>query len=111
MIFWGAYTCMRPGESFAARYELELEPWIIAEQLRHSDGGALVTQLYGHPDRIRAIERIRRTFGGNIHQLRPQTGESQGKPQPKAHKQRSSRRIESIPAIHCELPRPADDRG
>jgi integrase len=58
--------------------DLQLEPWIIAQQLRHSDGGTLVTQLYGHPDRIKAIQRIRRAFRGNIHQLHPQTGESQG---------------------------------
>jgi integrase len=66
---------------FGASYmlnDLELEPWIIAEQLRHSDGGALVTQLYGHPDRMRAIDRIRRAFGGNIRQIHPNTGESRG---------------------------------
>jgi hypothetical protein len=58
--------------------ELELEPWIIAQQLRHTDGGSLVTQLYGHPDRMKAIERIRRAFGGNVHQLNRETGESRG---------------------------------
>jgi hypothetical protein len=39
---------------FGASYmlnELELEPWVIAEQLRHTDGGRLVLELYGHPDR------------------------------------------------------------
>jgi hypothetical protein len=25
--------------------ELELEPWVIAEQLRHTDGGRLVLEL------------------------------------------------------------------
>jgi integrase len=50
---------------FGASYmlnQLELEPWVIAEQLRHSDGGALVVKLYGHPDRQVAIHRIRRAF-------------------------------------------------
>lgn len=42
--------------------ELELEPWVIAEQLRHSDGGRLVLELYGHPDRNKAIDRIRRAY-------------------------------------------------
>ena len=52
---------------FGASYmlnDLELEPWIIAEQLRHGDGGALVLQLYGHPDRRKAIDRIRRAYTG-----------------------------------------------
>lgn len=44
--------------------ELELEPWVIAEQLRHSDGGKLVIELYGHPDRRKAIDRIRRAYTG-----------------------------------------------
>jgi integrase len=58
---------------FGASYMLnllELEPWVIAEQLRHSDGGALVVKLYGHPDRKTAIERIRRAYGNNVRELR-----------------------------------------
>jgi integrase len=54
---------------FGASYmlnELELEPWIIAQQLRHGDGGRLVLQLYGHPDRVKAIERIRRAYTGAV---------------------------------------------
>jgi hypothetical protein len=50
---------------FGASYmlnELELEPWVIAEQLRHTDGGRLVLELYGHPDRKKAIDRIRRAY-------------------------------------------------
>ena len=50
---------------FGASYmlnELELEPWVIAEQLRHSDGGRLVLDLYGHPNRNKAIDRIRRAY-------------------------------------------------
>jgi integrase len=51
--------------------DLELEPWIIAEQLRHDDGGALVVKLYGHPDRLKAIDRIRRAYAGaTIRELR-----------------------------------------
>ncbi|HKO27402.1 MAG TPA: hypothetical protein VJU80_08090 [Solirubrobacteraceae bacterium] len=52
---------------FGASYmlnQLEVEPWVIAEQLRHSDGGALVVELYGHPDRRVAIDRIRRAYTG-----------------------------------------------
>lgn len=66
---------------FGASYmlnELEIEPWVIAEQLRHKDGGKLVLKLYGHPDRRKAIDRIRRAFGGNVQQLRPQTGDFRG---------------------------------
>jgi integrase len=52
---------------FGASYmlnELEIEPWVIAKQLRHSDGGELVVKLYGHPSRAKAIERMRRAFTG-----------------------------------------------
>jgi hypothetical protein len=53
--------------------ELELEPWVIAEQLRHSDGGKLVIELYGHPDRRKAIDRIRRAYtGAQVTELRGQ---------------------------------------
>lgn len=67
---------------FGASYMLnvlEIEPWVIAEQLRHSDGGALVLELYGHPDRREAIRRIRRAFtGGNVRGLRGIQGRGSG---------------------------------
>lgn len=50
---------------FGASYMLNvlgLEAWVVAEQLRHSDGGILVTQLYGHPSREEAINRMRRAY-------------------------------------------------
>src|SRR4051794_21949785 len=52
---------------FGASYMLNvlhIEPWVIARQLRHSDGGALVVELYGHPERMEAIRRMRRAFAG-----------------------------------------------
>jgi integrase len=58
---------------FGASYMLnvlEIEPWIIGEQLRHHDGGALVLKLYGHREHQVAIDRIRRAFGGNVRDLR-----------------------------------------
>jgi integrase len=62
---------------FGASYMLnvlELEPWVIAEQLRHSDGGKLVIELYGHPDRRKAIDRIRRAYtGAQVTELRGTT--------------------------------------
>jgi integrase len=63
---------------FGASYMLNvlaLEPWVIAEQLRHSDGGALVLELYGHPDRTEAIRRIRRAYtDGTVRGLRGKRG-------------------------------------
>jgi len=63
---------------FGASYMLNvlaLEPWVIAEQLRHSDGGALVLELYGHPDRTEAIRRIRRAYtNGKVKGLRGRRG-------------------------------------
>jgi integrase len=54
--------------------ELGLEPWVIAEQLRHKDGGALVLKRYGHPKRETALARIRKAYGAaagdNVRQLR-----------------------------------------
>ena len=41
---------------------LELEPHVIAEQLGHRDGGRLVVELYGHPDKARARRRIREAY-------------------------------------------------
>ena len=54
---------------FGASYMLNVlavEPWVIAEQLRHSAGGALVLELYGHPDRQEAIRRIRDAYQGRF---------------------------------------------
>jgi integrase len=50
---------------FGASYMLNvlgLQPWVIAQQMRHDDGGALVTALYGHPERKVALEQMRRAF-------------------------------------------------
>ncbi|HYV17322.1 MAG TPA: hypothetical protein VE972_15015 [Conexibacter sp.] len=50
---------------FGAAYMLNvlrLQPWVIAKQLRHSDDGALVLKLYGHPSRDTAIDLIRNGF-------------------------------------------------
>ena len=66
---------------FGASYmlnNLEIEAWVIAEQLRHKDGGALVLKLYGHPERRRAIDRIRRAYGDSVVQLPSRSGESRG---------------------------------
>jgi integrase len=71
------YELRHFGASFMLN-ELEIEPWVIAEQLRHKDGGKLVLKLYGHPDRRKAIERIRRAFGGNVQQLHADSGDSRG---------------------------------
>jgi integrase len=40
----------------------ELPDHVVAAQLRHSDGGTLVRELYGHPDAAMARERIRAAF-------------------------------------------------
>jgi integrase len=45
----------------------------VAHQLGHTDGGALVQQLYGHPSESLARERIKRAVGGNVTPLRAVT--------------------------------------
>lgn len=55
------YELRHMGASYMLN-DLGLEPWVIARQLRHSDDGALVIALYGHPTRATAIEKMRRAF-------------------------------------------------
>lgn len=45
--------------------DLELPAQDVAHQLGHTDGGALVQRLYGHPSERLARERIKRAVGGN----------------------------------------------
>jgi len=63
------YELRRFGASYMLN-ELGLEPWVVAEQLRHSDGGTLVVKLYGHPSRDEAISRIRRAYTSSVAELR-----------------------------------------
>lgn len=55
------YELRHAGASYMLN-ELGIEPWVIAKQLRHSDDGALVVKLYGHPTRKTAIDRLRKAF-------------------------------------------------
>ena len=61
------YLATRHYFGYYALNVLELEPYVIAEQLGHKDGGKLVTQLYGHPDKKNARRRIREAFDGRAH--------------------------------------------
>lgn len=45
---------------------LELPPQDVAHQLGHTDGGALVQRLYGHPSEQLARERIKRAAGAKL---------------------------------------------
>lgn len=49
---------------------LELDPAIVAQQLGHKDGGKLVEQLYGHPDKARRRRLLREAHDAH-GQLRP----------------------------------------
>jgi integrase len=51
----------------------ELPAQDVAHQLGHTDGGALVQRLYGHPSESLARERIKRAVGGNVTPLRSVT--------------------------------------
>jgi integrase len=59
------YELRHAGASYMLN-DLEIEPWVIAKQLRHKDDGALVIKNYGHPTRTEAIKRIRRAYGANV---------------------------------------------
>lgn len=45
--------------------DLGLPPQDVAHQLGHTDGGALVQRLYGHPSEKLARDRIKRAVGGS----------------------------------------------
>jgi integrase len=45
--------------------DLGLPPQDVAHQLGHTDGGALVQKLYGHPSEKLARDRIKRAVGGS----------------------------------------------
>lgn len=51
---------------------LDLDSAVVAEQLGHRDGGRLVEQLYGHPDRRLRREKMRAAFEqqGEVRPLR-----------------------------------------
>jgi len=51
--------------------DLELPAQDVAHQLGHTDGGALVQRLYGHPSDKLARERIKRASGATVAILRP----------------------------------------
>lgn len=59
------YELRHAGASYMLNI-LGLEPWVIARQLRHKDGGALVVKLYGHPSQDAAIDRMRRAFTPSV---------------------------------------------
>lgn len=53
------YMATRHHFGWYALNVLGLESAVIAEQFGHKDGGKLVEQLYGHPDRARRRQRLR----------------------------------------------------
>jgi hypothetical protein len=53
------YMATRHHFGWYALNVLGLESVVIAEQFGHKDGGKLVEQLYGHPDRARRRQLLR----------------------------------------------------
>ena len=70
--------CARCSATPSTRAWLTATRWVVGEQLRHSDGGVLVVQLYGHPSRREAIKRIRCAYRDNTRGLRAIKGDRQG---------------------------------
>jgi len=67
------------GASYALN-ELETEPWAIAKQLRHTDDGALVIKLYGHPTREAALDRLRGGSDRTVRQVPVRHGSARDQP-------------------------------
>jgi hypothetical protein len=70
--------CARCSATPSTRAWLTATRWVVGEQLRHSDGGVLVVQLYGDPSRREAIKRIRCAYRDNTRGLRAIKGDRQG---------------------------------
>lgn len=51
--------------------EKDIEDWVGALMMGHEDGGKLFRELYSHPSRRVAAERLRRAYGQNLKPLRP----------------------------------------
>jgi hypothetical protein len=67
---------------FGASYMLNvlgLEPWVIAEQWRHSHGGALVVDLYGKRGTRRGNQAHPVRIWGNVRPIGDASGETLGK--------------------------------
>jgi integrase len=60
--------------------DLELPAQDVAYQLGHTDGGALVQRLYGHPSERLARERIKRATAGKPSAVVSLTGAKPGQP-------------------------------
>jgi hypothetical protein len=52
----------------------------VADQLGHTDGGALVQRLYGHPSERLARERVKRATAGKSSIVVSLTGAKPGQP-------------------------------
>jgi integrase len=66
----GAYRLLH-GVGLSGEAANGLPPHVVAVQLGHTDGGRLVTELYGHPDERIARQRIKQAFGTQVHAARP----------------------------------------
>lgn len=49
---------------------LDLDAAVVAHQLGHEDGGQLVEELYGHRERGRSLEKIKRAWAAEVRPLR-----------------------------------------
>ena len=65
------YTATRHHFAWYAWNVLGLDPADIAQHFGHQDGGALVRELYGHFDQVRARDRVRRAFAAAPTTPRP----------------------------------------
>lgn len=72
------YAATRHHFGWYALNILDLDPAIIAEQFGHRDGGKLIEELYGHPDRRRRRAKLREAYdaAGEVRQLRVVEGGS-----------------------------------
>lgn len=65
------YVCTRHYAGWYLLNVLDMEAPVVAHQLGHEDGGREVERTYGHRERSRSLEKIKRAWAAEVRPLRP----------------------------------------
>jgi integrase len=64
------YVCTRHYAGWYMLNVLDMDAPVVAHQLGHEDGGREVERTYGHRDRARSLEKIKRAWAAEVRPLR-----------------------------------------
>ena len=65
------YLCTRHYAGWYLLNVLDMDAPVVAHQLGHEDGGREVERTYGHRERARSLEKIKRAWAAEVRPLRP----------------------------------------